>query len=224
MITVVITSCGRVDLLKKTIHSFNRYNTFPVSNLIVIDDSADEKKQADTEKYLERVRFVNRYGVEFMKNKDNIGQVRSIDKAYSRVTTPYIFHCEDDWEFFNPGFIEKSIDILEADENIITVWLRGLIDNNGHPHDEPIYTAKATQYYLLSKFYQGIWHGFTWNPGLRRLSDYDLIKPFSKYDSGNGAAIAECHVGMEYEKHGFRGATLLDDYVNHIGHGESTRS
>jgi len=31
----------------------------------------------------------------------NIGQIKSIDKAYSMVDTEYIFHCEDDWEFYD---------------------------------------------------------------------------------------------------------------------------
>jgi len=223
MITVVITSCGRIDLLKKTIHSFNRYNTFPVSNLIVIDDSGNEERQGMIEEYMAAVRFTNRYSVTLIKNKDNIGQVNSIDKVYAMVETPYIFHCEEDWEFYKHGFIEKSIDVLEADEKIITVWLRERHDTNGHPHDEQVYTAKKTQYYLLSKVFQNIWHGFTWNPGLRRVSDYDLIKPFSQYDFGDGAAIAECHVGQEYEKLGFRGAILTEGYVKHIGYDESTR-
>ena len=38
-------------------------------------------------------------------NDVNIGQCKSIDKAYELVDTEYIFHCEDDWEFTSPNFI-----------------------------------------------------------------------------------------------------------------------
>jgi hypothetical protein len=34
-----------------------------------------------------------------------IGQVNAIDKAYSYIKTPYIFHSEDDWEYLHEGFV-----------------------------------------------------------------------------------------------------------------------
>ena len=49
-------------------------------------------------------------------NEKRLGQMKSIDKAYSEVDTEYIFHCEDDWKFFKNGFIEKSMKLLEEDE------------------------------------------------------------------------------------------------------------
>ena len=224
MITAVITSCGRLDLLKKTIHSFNRYNTFHISHMIVIDDSGDKLEHWKMQVYLDRIDFSNIYKVKFIANEENIGQVRSIDKAYSEVTTPYIFHCEEDWEFYKHGFLEKSLEVLKADEKIITVWLRELTDTNTHPYDPTVYTANQVQYHLLSLNFQNIWHGFTWNPGLRRKSDYDLIKPFIQYGEGQEAAIAECHVGQEYKNLGFRGAILTEGAVRHAGGKESTRN
>jgi hypothetical protein len=41
-------------------------------------------------------------------NPRNLGQINSIDRGYSNVDTKYIFHLEDDWEFYDYGFIEKS--------------------------------------------------------------------------------------------------------------------
>ena len=40
-VTVVITSCNRVDLLERTIDSFIKYNTYPIDRYILIDDSAN---------------------------------------------------------------------------------------------------------------------------------------------------------------------------------------
>ena len=31
-VTVVLTSCGRADLLKKTIETFLQFNTYPIKN------------------------------------------------------------------------------------------------------------------------------------------------------------------------------------------------
>jgi hypothetical protein len=38
-VTLVITSCNRIDLLKKTIASFERFNTYPIKKAIIIEDS-----------------------------------------------------------------------------------------------------------------------------------------------------------------------------------------
>ncbi|MCQ5167817.1 hypothetical protein NE645_17870, partial [Roseburia hominis] len=35
--------------------------------------------------------------------------------------TAYIFHCEDDWEFYRPGFVEDSRAILENKPEILQV-------------------------------------------------------------------------------------------------------
>ena len=47
-------------------------------------------------------------------NRENIGQNASIDKMYKNVNTEYIFHCEEDWEFYKSGFIEDSLKVLET--------------------------------------------------------------------------------------------------------------
>ena len=46
----VITSCGRVDLLNKTLESFFKFNSFKFEKLFLIEDSVDEKvyKQVKT--------------------------------------------------------------------------------------------------------------------------------------------------------------------------------
>ena len=49
-----------------------------------------------------------------------------IDLAYSNVDTEWIFHCEDDWEFYREGFVEDSMALLEANPEALQVWLRCL--------------------------------------------------------------------------------------------------
>ena len=56
------------------------------------------------------------------------------------VDTEYIFHMEEDWEFLKPSFIEDSMKVLEADENILQVWLRGVDDTTlPHPWEDGVY-------------------------------------------------------------------------------------
>ena len=40
-VTFVLLSCGRLDLLEKTLNSFLRYNNYPIERYIIVEDSAD---------------------------------------------------------------------------------------------------------------------------------------------------------------------------------------
>lgn len=199
-VTVCLTSCNRFDLLRRTLDSFFEYNTYPIEAFYVYEDSRFE------------VPFKVEYPfVRWLGGDGNVGQVEAIDRLYSEVDTEYIFHCEDDWEFVRGGFIEASMDILSVEDGVHVVWLRGYGDTNGHPH--------AGGY--MSFGYLGIWHGFTFNPSLRRLSDYEMVKPFSgivSFDKYN-ACGSEAAIGQRYYMMGYRAAILPDKYVSHIGGG-----
>jgi hypothetical protein len=175
-ITLVLTSCGRYDLLAQTLDSFYKYNTYPIKEVIISEDW----------------------------NRD--GQTKSIDRAYSRVTTPYIFHCEEDWVFYKSGFIEKSLEILEKYPNILQVWLREHNDTNGHP------IVKLPQFEFETMLNPwGVWGGFSWNPGLRRLADYKALgKTFTELTQ-------EHIVSQVYTSLGFHAAITPTGYVRHIG-------
>lgn len=210
-VTVVLTSCGRIDLLERTLESFNHYNKYPIKEILLIDDSAS----IDTFKKIRNTCRTLRP----LFNFDKAGQIKSIDRAYQFVETPYIFHMEDDWEFIKGGFIEKSKIILEREPDTIQVHLRHFADLNGHPIVE-------TSSRLVEEFphivacdlevgYQGIWGGFSFNPGLRRLKDYnDLGKLYQ--DIGH-----ESDISKEYIKRGKKACVIIDrkGYVKHIGNG-----
>ena len=97
-VTVVLTSCGRLDLLTKTIESFNKFNTYPITKFIFIDDSGDIKFKKKANKIL--TSLLKKYDYSLIFNENRQGQIKSVDYAYSMVETPYIFHLEDDWEFY----------------------------------------------------------------------------------------------------------------------------
>lgn len=199
-VSLVVTSCSRPDLLKRTLDSFYKYNTYPISKVIIIEDGIGTTPDIQNIVYL---------------NSEHRGQVPSIDLAYSYVDTPYIFHCEDDWEFYDYGFIEASLDILEKHNNILQVWLREHNDTNTHPivklHEFEFETMRAGM---------NMWHGFSWNPGLRRLSDYKRIGSYSEY-SGHDNASTESNIGCLYKDLGYHAAILPKGYVRHIGWGRS---
>jgi len=206
MVTVVITACNRPALLQQTLTSFFEFNTYPISKIIVVEDGGiPGVNDALKELYHDK-------NIVWLDNETNLGQAPSIDKAYSLAETPYIFHCEEDWEFYNGGFIEESLKVLEAETNIMQVWIRAENDTNGHPLED----YKGYKSPILN--HAGRWHGFTFNPGLRRLADYKKIGLYTNYSTGKSFAAAEAEIGKAYKENGFRAVCLPGDgYVKHIG-------
>ncbi|MEM6272770.1 MAG: glycosyltransferase [Bacteroidota bacterium] len=202
-ITLAVTSCGRFDLLRHTLDSFLRHNTYPIARKIIIEDSGvpDTCRQ-----------IFDTYDEEFevIFNFPKLGHIHSLDRLYGTIETPYIFHCEDDWEFTQPGFIEKSLEVLRRRPEVVMVTLRALHDTMGHPVEEPVYDDL---YRLVTPDHLGVWSGFSLNPGLRRLSDYHLVAPYAQH------GLSEADIAAEYKRRGFRGAILLERYVVHIGDG-----
>jgi hypothetical protein len=219
-VTVVITSCNRPNLLNTTLTTFFKYNTYKqIKKVIIVEDSGINGCIDECV-----ILIPGNIEHQIIYNTVNIGQIKSIDIAYSYVQTEYIFHCEDDWEFYDHGFIEKSLDILKSNDKIFTVWLREYkncrVTSNGHPIDM---TVCNNNYRKLISFKErtNTWNGFTFNPGLRRTSDCYLLMPYSKF-----IGSTECNCGgVEqalsnlYHKLGFFSVITLCDtgYVKHIG-------
>lgn len=210
-VTCVFTSCGRFNFLNQTVKSFLDCNTYPIEKYVVIDNS---QTPGGYEILKSIFTTVENSKLEIIINEENIGQVSSIDKAYELVNTEYIFHCEDDWLFFNQNFIEKSIDVLEFDSSISNINIRIRFDGERgsmHPLTNYQYqTNNGTVYYEYAQNYLGEWHGFSWNPGLRRKSDYEKIKPYKQFLNEQG-------VGKKYKEMGYKSACLENFYAKHIG-------
>jgi GT2 family glycosyltransferase len=204
-VTVVITSTNRLDLLERTIKSFKKYNTYPIEKYIIIDDSTQV-----TAEQIDRLLPDSHIII----NPTNIGQSASIDKAYSYVTTDFIFHCEDDWEFFDESFIEKSIDVLNERPDIYNINIRIMNDGekgSSHPVSKTAQkTVNGTIYYEWEQEYIKMWHGFSWNPGLVKLSNYIKMQPYVQYLNEKG-------INKRYKELGFLAASLEKPYCRHIG-------
>jgi hypothetical protein len=221
-ITVVLTSCGRRDLLARTLDSFLQYNTCPIHELVVMEDGVEPTPLSREERY-------RKCNIRWLSTGKRIGQMPAIDLAYGLVETEYIFHCEDDWEFFAPGFIEKSLSILQRNADILQVWIRALSDTNRHPVMEHIFYAADIPYRLMMPGFHteewGTWHGFSFNPGLRRRRDMLLIGSFAAMNPlrQKPSYEVERQASEFYMNHGFLAAILADEdgkgYVRHIGWG-----
>lgn len=207
-VTLVVTSCGRFDLLARTLASFDEFNTAPIREVIITEDSGSEQVYAAIPEHWRAHALV-------FVNVPKLGQLASIDLAYSQVKTPFIFHCEDDWAFYRPGFVEDSRRILDSDPLIMQVWLRS------YAHDIQVHSP---YHYLGARAHIGgvacypvlsekpEWQGFSFNPGLRRLADYQLLAPYS-------GKSGEKFLSTTYAERGFSAMILEADAVLHTGFG-----
>ena len=208
-ITLVITSCGRPDLLARTVKSFNAMNAYPIARTILIEDGLGVEPKLDLPNLC------------YLTNGLRKGQLYSIDRAYAEVDTEYIFHCEDDWEFLKPGFIEASMGIMSAHSKIVNVWLREQETNTILLPQRDLAGLKiVNQDPRINKCPTSCW-----NPGLFRTSDYvgigadftaRILPKLGK--SLNLYGEAEKEVSLLYKSLGYY-AAVLQGFVRHIGDG-----
>ncbi len=206
-VTVVITACKRPDLLLLTLNSFFKFNTYPVKKVIITEDSGilDINKEVKKE-------YPN---LTYIEDSVNVGQIRSIDRAYAIVDTPFIFHLEEDWEFYQSGFIELSLEILKTKPRVSAVMcIEHCFRYRPDPNNPKFLVCGNPK-----------WGYYSFNPGLRRLSDYKTLcnGAFGNFTTWNRnrPVRSEKTINDLFRSKGFRMAILPDPkgYVKHIGYG-----
>ena len=228
-VTFVLTCCGRVDLLERTLDTFFEHNDYPIERYIITEDSADEEVFEQCRK-LNKEKYNNK--LEFIFNHDKLGQSASIDKAYSKVDTEYIFHCEEDWEFYRGGFIQDSIKVLKTQPKVLQVWIRPKSDKILNKIEQKRYTLpggiKVRRVLPASFVVRGAnedgtdmiiknYMGFSWNPGVKRRKDWQSL------EGGYSSFEREHLVDHHYRDLGYMVVSLSEDdndgYVRHTGWG-----
>ena len=202
--TVVVTSCERFDLLRATLDSLLANLDVRPEKIVVVEDSADEGIRAALQGL--------DAPLEIIVNGARVGQMPSIDRAYATVTTPYVFHCEDDWAFSRSGFVAESYRVLEARPDVSMVGLRPRAELNPLVRETPKETVGGVEVFVLDPSLHPEYFSYSFNPGLRRMSDYARVGPFAPLGH-------EPDVSYAFKKAGFRIANLETPAVRHIGDG-----
>jgi len=202
--SVVVTSCGRFDLLRHTLESLLPLLDPPPEEILVIEDSGDASVREALAGLKSPVRV--------MVNDRQLGQMASIDLAYGQVRTPFVFHCEDDWEFFRTGFIAESFALLHARPDISMVGLRPRHELNPLVRATPEEALEGVRFFALDPQKHPEYFSYSFNPGLRRMADYHAIGPFAPLGH-------EGDVSYAFKLAGFRIANLEEPAVRHIGDG-----
>ena len=203
----VLTSCGRTKLLDKTLKSFFKYNDYNIKDFFLVEDSVNNLVYEEVKK-----KWKNK--IKIFCNKKKLGQIKSIVDIYKKIRTPYVFHCEDDWIYTRKKFIEDSLEILKTDSKIIQVWLESKKSASRLDIFEygPLeYTKKNKIGFRKVTCKDGWeWGYFSFRPGVKRMSDYNLIGGYSKFKN-------ELDIGVKYKKLGFYTVIIEKPAVVDIG-------
>lgn len=192
-ITLVITAMDRLDLLEITLKSFLKYNTYPIKELIIRDDSNLESVYKQTKLLLDSLEINYR-----LLDMGNFGQIKSIDTLMSEVKSDLYFFLEEDWEFHRSGFIQDCLTIL--DEDTIQVRVRDIDDGSKA-------TLGEEQVKDGVKYSEVLSHRFSFNPFLGQMKFYT---PYSN---------RKIDICLEHtlDNHGFRVYSLINGACKHIG-------
>ena len=203
-VTVCITSCGRLDLLAQTLASFRAFNAG--GTYIVSEDSTDPAIISELQKRYREMQVLS--------GAQRLGLMGSIDRLYSAVDTPFIFHLEDDWEFDGPIDWPAAIAMLETNPKVANVCLRAFdeIKPKYRARSDRVSCAGATFQVMRANAHPEFF-GWSSNPGLISTSLYKSYQPFGRmlHDQMSGAI----------KKDGRTIAYMLPGVARHIGRGRN---
>jgi hypothetical protein len=111
-LTIIITSSGRKEYLKRTLSSLRTNLDYEGQIYWHIID--DDPSSLDTRDFI-----MNQYWDKIILNSKNRGLGYSLNRIYRTVKTKYVFHCEDDWEFLEKIYINPIIKSLNNNEQLI---------------------------------------------------------------------------------------------------------
>lgn len=235
LITFTITTCKRYDLFEKTINSFLNCCTDldKIDRWLCVDDNSDID---DKEKMKKNYPFFEFY----FKTKEEKGHPQSMNIIRRMVSTPYIFHMEDDWKFFvRKPYISMCLDVLaqsaqigqclinrnyaetEKDTNIVGGFLQKTESGMRFYVHEHCQTNQ--QYAEFNKKYGSApncayWPHFSFRPSLLRAVLWRVLGEFNEKVS---------HFEQEYSQKyclsGFSSAFLENIHCLHTGRLTSER-
>lgn len=207
-ITICITMGHRPDHLKRSLESLGpELRALPT---IAINDFGD---QPTNDMFFD----VCPHG-ELVDLGGHVGHTRAIDAMYERVQSKYIFHMEDDWEFYRQDFIGDAIAILDTSKEVSSVCFRDMSDikMKGERRALVQYESIAGVNIARADGTHDNWFGYTFNPNLALTSHWQTLGGFSQFRG-------EMPVSRAFRRKGMFTANLEPGACRHIGWGDSIR-
>ena len=201
-ITLCLTIGKRPDELRQTLHSLLDKVAF--AHIIAINDFGDEETNAVFRELCPQG--------ELICLGYNIGHHKACDYMYAKITTPYVFHCEDDWLFDSTPDIEQIIELLDNTPSISAVTLRTIEDMGLSAEQSKLVrhvSAPPIDIAYLSDIHEQ-WYGYSFNPHIARLDTWKAIAPFAKFKK-------ERHISRALRQQGKHMVFLAQGNCHHIG-------
>lgn len=127
LVTFSITTCKRFNLFKNTINSFINCckDLYLIDEWICVDDNSSEEDRIMMKELYPFFKF-------YFKKKEEKGHPQSMNIIKKMVKTPYLFHMEDDWNFFvKRDYISECLEVLAQNKNIGQCLINKNYDENG---------------------------------------------------------------------------------------------
>lgn len=237
LITLSITTCKRLDLFQQTMNSFINccQDILMIDKWLCIDDNSSEE---DRQKMKELYPFFDFY----FKTPDEKGHPRSMNIICRKVDTPYLFHMEDDWKFFQKRrYLSDCLEILQQDQKIGQCLINrnyseterdisiagGLFEvtNSGLRYFKHEFCPNASD---LAKFHEkygsdvlqcSYWPHFSFRPSLIKTKIFNELGEFNEKVSH-----FEMDYCSRYTNQGYISVFLEGIYSVHIGRLTSERN
>ena len=216
-VTLVVTTCCRLDLFVRTINSFLACCTDfgRIGRWICIDDNSSKDDRSEMKERFPFFEFV-------WKGPEDRGHAKSLQMLQDMATSPYIFHLEDDQEFFvQSDLITRCLKGLSVGTSVgqclVNLNYAESLDDYQIQGGMPFqYEGEAFVAHLFDpgrEIVKGLsnchWPHFSLRPGLVRRDVWDL--------GFQAVPFFEREFARRYTATGWRTIFLPDIYHRHTG-------
>ena len=209
-------TCGRrLPLFQQSMRSFmaNCLDVDLIDRWLVSDDGSEPH---DRELMRREFPFLE------IASSPRPGQAASLNALFSRVTSEWFWHTEDDWILIKPGhYIRQCLDIAASDERIRNVtlrhWHNALIQDGDMRYRGHIFNERGSLKTAI-EWNNWCWFGYSLNPGLQHKPTVDRIGPYAEIVNRN----ADTGPAQRYQALGLMTANWPEIVLNHIGDAHSS--
>ncbi len=199
-VTLCITMGRRPALLTRTLKTLLAHNRF--DDIVAVNDFNDAPTNAAYRALCPQGRLIS--------PEQKLGHHGAVDAMYATVTTPYVFHCEDDWGFEPRPLLADCFALLDAAPDANSVCVRSVGDCRRIWNLSETRTTQAGLAYRVFNEQEVDWGGFAFNPNLQPLSLWREHGPWSRYPQ-------EVHISRALKALGQTVVYATPGFCRHIG-------
>ncbi|MBW4686015.1 MAG: glycosyltransferase [Komarekiella atlantica HA4396-MV6] len=166
--TVLILACNRSNYLSKALASVCA-QTYKYYRIVISDCSDNLQERIKIKEVINEYKTLfPEKEIFFIQQSSRVPQALHLELAIKEVSTPYVGLLDDD-DIWQPNHLERSIAILDSNENLGITISNGISINeegkiigfrNSLEHDPPDWRNRKECFHLLMKTYYGSTSGY----------------------------------------------------------------